>query len=159
MHRTYSGRGRGHILSRMAYVLPVASDLQARYPAFTDVADDTITYWIADSQRFVDESWSEGDYAPALLSLAAHNMAIAGLGADAASLAGVPAGITGMKSGSLSLNFTPEAANARMSGDFPATRYGQEYLALLRRNKGGPLVSDTGALPCPEYPPFAQSYW
>jgi hypothetical protein len=52
-----------------------------------------------------------------------------------------------MKSGSLALNFTTEAANARLTGSLSSTRYGQEYGMLLRRNRGGPLVSNTGAAP------------
>lgn len=136
----------------MAYDVPTAAEMKLRYPSFADVADDTITYWITDAQRFVDTSWAEGDYAPALLSLAAHNMTLAGIGADGASLSSVPAGITRMKSGSLELGFTDDAANARMSGSFGATRYGQEFIALRLKNRGGPRVSDTGVLP--QYAPY-----
>ena len=134
----------------MAYTVPTSSDLQARYPAFAAVAGTTIDYWITDAQRFVDTSWTEGDYAPGILAMAAHNMTLAGIGTDSALLSGVPAGVTSMKSGSLSLNFTPEAANARLAPDFTATRYGQEYMLLARRNRAGPRVTDTGAFP-PEY--------
>lgn len=136
----------------MGYAKPLAGHLTARYPAFNAVSSATIAYWLTDAERSVDTSWGEGDYAAALMALAAHNMTVAGLGADAASLASVPVGLTRMKSGSLELGFTDAAANARMGGDFTATRYGQEYLALLRRNRGGPLVSDTGVLP--QYAPY-----
>jgi hypothetical protein len=85
-------------------------------------------------------------------------MALAGLGTDGAALAGVPGGVTAIKSGSLSANFTVEAANARMVGDFTATRYGQEYQLLLRRNRGGPRTSDTGCVPFPLYPPFSGEF-
>lgn len=131
----------------MAYDLPTAAELKLRYPAFAAVADDTVTYWIEDATRSVDTSWSEGDYAPALMSLAAHNMALTGLGAEASALASLPAGVTRIKSASFEAAFTDAAANARASGSFDATRYGQEYLLLLRRNKAGPLVSNTGAAP------------
>jgi hypothetical protein len=133
------------VLALTGYMKPAPAHLVARYPAFSAVDAGTIQYWL--TERSVDTSWSEGDYAAALMALAAHNMALAGLGTDGKSLAGVPAGITAMKSGSLALNFTTEAANARLAGSLSATRYGQEYGMLLRRNRGGPLVSNTGAAP------------
>lgn len=126
------------------YAKPLPTHLKMRYPAFSAVDAATIQYWLTDAERSVDTSWGEGDYAAALMALAAHNMTLAGLGADAAAIASVPIGITQMRSGSLGLSFTNEAANARMTGDFTATRYGQEYQLLLRRNRGGPSVTDSG---------------
>lgn len=134
------------VLALTGYAKPLPGHLIARYPAFAAVPVSTIRTWLSDAERFVDTSWAEGDYAAALMSLAAHNMALAGIGTGNASLAGVPVGITRMKSGSLELGFTDAAANARMSGTFTATRYGQEYQTLLRRNRGGPLVSSTGVV-------------
>lgn len=132
------------VLALTGYAKPVPGHLQARYPAFSAVPASTVQYWLTDAERSVDTSWNEGDYAAALMALAAHNMTLAGIGTDAAALASVPVGITQMRSGSLGLSFTNEAANARMTGDFTATRYGQEYQLLLRRNRGGPLVTDSG---------------
>jgi hypothetical protein len=134
------------------YAKPLPGHLTARYPAFAAVATSTIRAWLTDAERFVTTAWAEGDYAAGLMSLAAHNMALAGLGTDAAALVGVPAGITRMKSGSLELGFTDQAANARMSGGYDSTRYGAEYALLLRRNRGGPYVAPTGIVP--EYAPF-----
>jgi hypothetical protein len=73
------------------------------------------------------------------------------LGHEAAALTDVPAGITSMRSGSLSLSFTTEAANARLTGDLTGTQYGQEYAVLLRRNRGGPLRRPDRSLPVEEY--------
>jgi hypothetical protein len=134
------------------YAKPLPGHLTARYPAFADVATGTIRAWLTDAERFVTTAWDEGDYAAGLMSLAAHNMALAGLGTDAAALVGAPAGLTRMKSGSLELGFTDAAANARMSGGYDSTRYGAEYALLLRRNRGGPYVAPTGVLP--DYAPF-----
>jgi hypothetical protein len=139
------------------YTKPLPGHLIARYPAFAAVAPATVQAWLTDAERFVDTSWIEGDYAVALMSLAAHNLALAGLGTDAAAATAIPGGVNRMKSGSLELGFTDEAANARLGGGFDSTRYGQEYLALLRRNHGGPLVQDTGVVPA--YPPFANGWW
>jgi hypothetical protein len=137
------------------YAKPLPGHLVARYPAFAAVPTATIQFWLTDAERSVDTSWSEGDYAAALMALAAHNMALAGIGTGAVGLASVPAGVTRMRSGSLDLSLTEAAANALITGGFAATRYGQEYQMLLRRNRGGPIVSDTGqveTLGWPVYP-------
>ena len=131
------------------YAKPAPDHLTMRYPAFAAVPQATIRYWLVDAERYVTDAWSEGDYAAGLMALAAHNMALAGYGTDAAATAGIPAGVSSFKSGTFSMNFTEAAANARAGGDYASTRYGQEYLALLRRNRSGPLVAPTGALPAP----------
>jgi hypothetical protein len=133
-------------LALTGYAKPEPGHLVLRYPAFAD-------------ERSVDLSWSEGDYAAALMALAAHNMALAGLGADAALQSVIPSGVSRFRSGSLDVSLTEAAANARATGSFAATRYGQEYQLLLRRNRSGPLVSDTGVLPTPDYPPFVNGWW
>jgi hypothetical protein len=131
----------------MAYEAPAPADLIARYPAFTAVADETIQYWLTDAERFVDESWIEGDYAPALMARAAHEMALAGLGSEAEATADLPAGVTSFKSGSLSVQFSEGAAADRAAGSLASTRYGSEFVILRRRNKGGARLTETGTIP------------
>lgn len=134
----------------MAYTPPTPANLIERYPAFTAVATPTIQYWLTDAERSVDESWTEGDYPIAIMALAAHNMTLAGLGTDAAPIAGIPTGVTKLKSGQLDVTFADDAAAARAAGSLSATRYGSEYAALLRRNKAGARVTATGTIPyCP----------
>jgi hypothetical protein len=139
-------------LELTGYAKPLPPHLKARYAAFAAVDAGVIQYWLTDVERSVTNAWSQGDYATGLMALAAHNMALAGYGTDAASLAGVPAGITRMKSGSLELGFTEAAANARATGSLESTRYGQEYAALLARNRGGPIIQPTGEAPIGVYP-------
>jgi hypothetical protein len=146
-------------LALTGYAKPAPAHLRQRYPAFASVDAGTIQYWLTDAERSVGVSWSEGDYAAALMALAAHNMALAGLGSDSAALATVPAGVSRFKSGSLDVTLTDAAANARATGSLASTRYGQEYQVLLRRNRGGPLVSDSGVIPPPAYPPFAYGWY
>lgn len=131
----------------MAFTVPTAAELKARYPAFAAVEDETVEYWTTDAQRFVTEAWTETDYSVALMALAAHNMALAGYGTEAAATSGIPAGVRRFKSGSFEAEFTEQQANAAASGDLSSTRYGQEYLGLLRRNRAGPRVTPTGTLP------------
>lgn len=138
------------------YAKPSAGHLVARYPAFADVPTSTVRTWLIDAERFVDTSWGEGDYAAGLMALAAHNMALAGLGSDNAALSGVPGGVTRLKSASLEIGFTEAAANARLSGGYGSTRYGLEYETLLRRNRGGPLVMSTGTVPYDPYTRYPQ---
>jgi hypothetical protein len=126
----------------MAYDLPSPSDLIARYPAFTAVDPTTIQYWLTDAQRYVDTSWIEGDYAPALIAHAAYDMArvsVPGLaGAYEAEL--VAGGVTDFQSASVRLRFSDEAVKAAVAGGYGSNIYGIEYYALLRRNKAGPRV-------------------
>lgn len=133
------------------YMKPQVQHLTARYPAFVAVEPTVIAYWLTDAERFVDNTWMESDYAAALMALAAHNMASAGLGADAAASTGIPAGITSMKSGTLSLTFSDAAAKDRIEAALSSTRYGAEFAALLRRNKAGPRVMGTGSV---DYGPY-----
>lgn len=129
------------------YQKPLPQHLIARYPDFAAVPTATIQYWLTDAERFVDDSWLESDYAAGLMAVAAHNMAVTGLGTEAAATADLPPGITAMKIGTLGLNFDSAVTKAKAEGTWSATRYGTEYQRLLRRNKGGPRVTATGTLP------------
>lgn len=130
----------------MAYDAPTPDDLKARYTAFADVADETVQLWLTDAESFVDQSWIEADYAPALMALAAHNMALEGLGASSGAAA-LPAGVTRFRSGAMDVTVSEKAANEKASGGYQATRYGQAYARLLRKNHGGPRVIAVGRVP------------
>ncbi|WP_165799461.1 DUF4054 domain-containing protein [Sphingomonas oleivorans] len=132
----------------MAYAKPLPADLRLRYPAFAAVEEATIQYWLTDAERFVDESWAERDYAPALIARAAHGMAEGGLEAGGAS---IPAGVSRFRSGAMDLSFADAAAAQAAAGGYKATRYGRDFLALLARNKGGARMTGGGAMPC-DYP-------
>lgn len=114
----------------MAYIVPTAADLKARYPAFAAAADATVNVWIEDAQRIVTTSWAEADYRPGIMSLAAHNMAEQGILTGGQSLAGV----TSFRSSQFSVSLSDEAASAT---GYAATIYGREYRTLLARNVGG----------------------
>jgi hypothetical protein len=125
----------------LAYTIPTAADLKALYPAFADVADATVDAWIAKaSTEAVDTSWQEIDYAPAIIDYAAHRMALLGLGVQSEVEGYARAGLTGIRSGSFSANFSDKKVSKASGGSLDATAYGQSYKLLLRRNKGGPRV-------------------
>lgn len=134
------------------YMKPSVAHLLARYPAFADVSPITIKLWLADAERVVTETWIEGDYAPGLMSLAAHNMAMLGLGSTSSSasspVTALPAGVTSVKSADFAMSITPEQANRASSGSLESTLYGNEFYKLLRRNRAGPRVMATGTIPC-----------
>lgn len=112
-----------------------------RFPAFSSVPDATVSYWITDAALTVTDDWIAADIEPATLTLAAHNLALAGEGSSGgavASLAGM--GVTSFKSASMSVEF--DASIVRRSGDggYSSTKYGVQFLTYLRRNKGGPRL-------------------
>lgn len=129
----------------MAYTAPLPSALKLRYPAFAAVDDTVVQYWLTDAERFVDTTWREADYAPALMAAAAHAMALQGLGATGA--AALPTGVTRFKSASVEVAVSEAAASAQAKGGWGATRYGAEFQAIQRRNFAGPRVVAAGTLP------------
>lgn len=133
-------------LELTGYAKPSPAHLIARYPAFASVAIGTIRMWLTDAERFVDESWPEGDYAAALMSYAAHSMALLGLGASSGAAA-IPAGVTRFRSGAMDVSISESAASAQANGGLDATVYGREFKLLRRRNFGGPRVIAAGTLP------------
>lgn len=130
----------------MPYSAPTPDQLQARYPAFAAVLDATIQVWLTDAEDWVDESWLEADYQPAIMALAAHNMALLGLAA-ASGVGNLPAGVARFKSGAIDVTLSDSAASASAKGDYGSTPYGREYQRLLRRNFAGPRVVAAGTIP------------
>lgn len=125
----------------MAYDVPTAAQLQAKYPAFAAVADATIDVHVGDAAATaVDTSWREADYAPAIMAFAAHRMALLGIGAHGKVADYARQGVTSLRSGSFGVSLDGDKAKASASGELDATPYGQEYKRLLGMNKGGPRV-------------------
>lgn len=127
----------------MPYAVPTPNDFRTRFPAFADADDSVITYWITDAQRIVTTDWIETDYQPAILSYAAHEMALAGL-ETSSSGASLPAGVTRFRSGSMDVSVSENVASAT---GYQATRYGQAFATFLRRNRGGVRVVGGGTVP------------
>lgn len=134
----------------MAYTDPTIADLRMRYPAFATVADATIAYWLSDAHRYVDQSWMEADYAPAIMARAAFAMVSNGTpgitGNDAAGFAA--AGVTDFQSGSFRARFSDEAVKVAVAGGYASNVYGIEFADLLARNKSGTRITAPGTLAC-----------
>lgn len=119
------------------------ADLKMRYPAFQNVADDRIQYWLTDADRFVNDGWCH-DADPARLAYAAHKLVLSkapGI-ADDSDLAalGIPTGVTKFKSASMDVQISEAASNRSLSSGWDATTYGEEFAVMLRRNTGGPML-------------------
>lgn len=129
----------------MAYEIPTAADLIARYPAFTDTPTATVDVHIADaSTSAVDTSWTETDYAPAIAAKAAHEMALLGLGSQGEAAGYAAAGVSRIKSGNFDASFDSDSVKRAAAGGLDATPYGRAYKRLLKKNKGGPRVVAMG---------------
>jgi hypothetical protein len=120
-----------------AIYLPIVATASAevaafriRYPEFATTPDATIQYWLTDAGRYVDESWIEGDYGPAKIAYAAHNIAMGSTDA-------IPQGVSRFKSGAVDIGLTDAQASAT---GFAATRYGRDFKALMRRSFAGPTI-------------------
>lgn len=122
------------------YTVPTAADLKLRFPAFAAVSNSVIEYWIADAQAVVTTDWISADYRPAIMALAAHNMARQGLGVGGIG-SGDMAGVTSFRSASFSVQFDAGAVKAAASGGYGSTIYGQDFAVYLRRNNGGPFLA------------------
>lgn len=119
------------------YDKPGTGHFLQRYPAFASVPAGTIEYWLADAARFVDESWSQPDYAPGIMAYAAWQMARAGIGGSGSSL---PAGVTRFRSGAMDVAISDSVASASLKGGVAASLYEEEFCRIRRRNLGGPRL-------------------
>lgn len=132
----------------MPYTPATPAKLKLRYPVFASAPDETIEYWLTDaSDRIVKpDEWADPDGPVAQMLVAAHNMALGGVGG--ASGLDLPAGVTSMRSGGLSLSFDAGTVTAQAGGGWAATPYGSQYLALLRLARGGARTTELGVACC-----------
>lgn len=128
----------------MAHTPPTAAQLKARYPAFDSVSTDVVTAAISDAGRWVDNSWTEGDYANAIMLLACHFMYQEGLlhtGGGASPAVSGP--VTSRSLGDASVSYaSPGASGVKdySSLDLQRTIYGQRFAAMRRANHPGILT-------------------
>lgn len=114
------------------------ADFRIRYPAFASTSDDIVVYWLTDAETTVTDSWIAADITPARMALAAHNLAASGYGTTGGAVGNLAAmGVTSFKSASMSVNFSDGVIAASAGGGYASTKYGAEFQAYLRRNRGG----------------------
>jgi len=115
------------------------TDLRLRYPAFRGVANDDISYWLDDALVYVS-GWGD-EAAAGQIEYAAHHMVEVGVpGIAKTDAEQIPAGVTKFKSGTMDVAISEAAANRSLAGGYASTVYGQRFLAMQRRNAGGPYL-------------------
>lgn len=133
----------------MAYTVPTASDLQARFPAFADTPTAAIEGALDEAAAMVGDEWiTQGDFTLGRLLYAAHVLTLDGhgTGAEAEVYASGAGGFSRIKTGDATLDrHTPEEG----WGVLAATTFGQRFIDVARRNSGGPVALDVPTLPKP----------
>ncbi len=121
----------------MAYVAPTAASIKVLYPEFAAVADATIDAKIAQSLRWVDDSWIEDDRNPAMSAWVAAELQAAGLGTNAKFAAAKAAGVSRVKSGDLEFSFAGGTGSSGygIAPSGASSPYYADFLAYLRRSK------------------------
>lgn len=122
----------------MAYTEPTPETFKARYPEFTPVSDALIQLMLNDAVAEVGETWVEKDRARAQMLLVAHWLTMEG--EPGRTETGQGAAGTGAikrdKVGDVETEFATFGSGSQTagSGTYMQTAYGQEFLALMRRN-------------------------
>ena len=122
----------------MTYTLPTAAEFKARHVLFADLTDAYVNTMIAEASRFVDETWCEDDYQPAIMFLAAHNAVGEGALGGRTDTSGV---IASEKLGDASINYGGISSGSSLEINYNSTAYGKRYLQLLRVNQPAILIT------------------
>lgn len=130
--RTFREAASLPVINRAAELL---ADFRLRYPAFANIDDGQIAYWLAKAGVEVGGNWPSAAIFPAKTALAAHRMVETG-----ALKSAVAAGLTSFRSGDFAA--TVDSAVAARTG-FAATIYGREFARLRRIHFGGPIPAWT----------------
>jgi hypothetical protein len=118
----------------LAYVVPTAAILKARFPAFAAVDDAVVTSAIAEGTGRVDTTWPEADYQIAIMLFAAHTMTLDGLGTSTEAQL---LGFTTLKISSLELQRSAGSKETGALGSLESTSYGVRFKQLVRKNFPG----------------------
>lgn len=146
----------------MPIIVPTTNDFTARYPELAEVDAGVINAVLLLASTFIDDTWILSDQQPAILSLAAHLVALEKERIDAEEAANeTPGGggsgsvqtyLSSVKFADRSLSYSVASKQSTSSGSntsldrssilagLAATIYGQIYLMLLNRNAPKVLV-------------------
>lgn len=120
----------------MAYTVPTAADLEARFPEFASVDDAIVTAAITEAGLQVDQSWSEADYTLALMLLAAHTLTLEGRGTGTQAQLAAVGDFSRIKSGDLEVQRAQKTGAGGFSANdvLASTNYGARFLEIRARN-------------------------
>lgn len=131
----------------MAYTVPDYAAFIARFPIFTDTAQypqPTVEALLVEASGQVDQDWIERDYAPAIMYLTAHMLALDNSGANDFVDIGGPTAIASESFSGMSMSYktlAPTPGSAFASSNFGNTVYGRRYFDLLKKNKPAVVVA------------------
>lgn len=124
--------------------LPTATEFKERHPRFAAVGDATVTLYIAEAGRTVEETvWAASDYADGVMYLAAHLMEVEGAVAPTGNPTGTAGAVKRKKAGQVEIEYhAPASGIDRLDHLYGGTIYGRRYMELAARNTGlgGPIV-------------------
>ena len=130
----------------MAYQQATVSDVTMRYPEFVNVPEVRVQYWLADAPNAFDVERLGKNQVIAQALYAAHMLA-GEASTGGAGESEIPAGVTSMRSGSLSLSFDGQYVRDQAAGGYASTRYGAQLASLLRSYLGGARVTSASGIP------------
>ncbi len=122
----------------MAYQEPTPTTFKARYPEFTNVSDALVQLVLNDAFADVGDTWFERDRARAQMLLAAHILTMEG--EPGRTTTGQSSAGTGFvkrrKVGDVETEFASPggSSGSGAASGYGVTIYGQEFLALMRKN-------------------------
>jgi hypothetical protein len=122
--------------------IPTPAELKAKFPAFAAVADLTVTMFIEEATRSIDESWLAGDQKNAIMYLACHLMFTNGVlnAGTPPGGGGAGAAIASESIGDASVSYVTGQllkGGGSLDDDFRTTVWGRRYLKLLKLNQPG----------------------
>lgn len=120
----------------MSYDLPTAAQFKARHTAFAAVADATVDAFLAEALNSVSAYWSEADYKPAVMYLAAHLMTEEGAAGGQSSVAAAGP-IKRVKADTVEIEY---AGLYGLDATLGTTVYGRRFQELRKRNSPGVAV-------------------
>jgi hypothetical protein len=124
----------------MAVTEPTATEFKARHPRFASVSDDTVTAYLDEAFRSVNDCWNEADAKSGTMYLAAHLMVMEGALNPTGNAPGIGNQITHVKAGEVETDFSTDTIPPGISGQlwatYGSTIYGRRYLDLAARNGG-----------------------
>lgn len=128
----------------MAYIIPTAADLKARYPEFEQVAEPVLVGALGDAAMAVDTSWPEVAFRPAWMLYTAHVLSLAGHNPNLQAASSATPGLKSEQAGGTKYEyFSPAEMSGIEAGSaswFGMTPFGQEFARLQRRYFAGPRV-------------------
>lgn len=130
----------------MAYARPTLAQFKALFPAFLTLTQEQYEAWIGKAEARVTDLYGD-DQQDATELLAAHLLALNGVGAAPGVDTIAASGVTSFKSASFSANLSESVVTQRSKGGYQATSYGQQFADIQRRLFSGPLLVGNTCLP------------